>query len=288
MDAIRRFDRPTLRRPIAVIAFEGWNDACDAASSAATYLLGDADVVEPFAAIDPEEFFDFQAHRPLVEVDEGGTRKLSWPLTRFYGVRRPGAERDLVVVAGEEPSFRWKTFTRHITQVLSDAGVEEVVLLGAFIGQVPHTRPTPIVGVATDPEIVRRHRLPTSTYEGPTGIIGVLMEACREAGMPAVSLWAAVPHYLAANPNPKATLALLERTDSMIDLQTDLRDLKDAVGEFNQRVDDAVRASGDFSQYVENLEEEDPDVVVPFADEIDLDDPDVLVTEIENFLRDQR
>jgi len=114
------------------------------------------------------------------------------------------------------------------------------------------------------------------------------MEACREAGMPAVSLWAAVPHYLAANPNPKATLALLERTDSMIDLQTDLRDLKDAVGEFNQRVDDAVRASGDFSQYVENLEEEDPDVVVPFADEIDLDDPDVLVTEIENFLRDQR
>jgi predicted ATP-grasp superfamily ATP-dependent carboligase len=288
MDAIRRFQRPTLRRPTAIIAYEGWNDACDAASAAAAYVLGEAGVVEPFAVIDPEEFFDFQAHRPLVEVDEGGTRNLSWPLTRFYAIPQPTADRDLVVVAGDEPSFRWKTFTRQVTQVLSDTGVEEVILLGAFIGQVPHTRPTPIVGVATDPAIVRRHRLPTSTYEGPTGIIGVLMEACREAGLPAVSLWAAVPHYLAANPNPKAALALLERTDSMVDLQTDLSELELAVGEFNERVADAVRASGDFSRYVEDLEEEDPEAIIPLMGEFDPDDPEALVTEIEDFLRDQR
>jgi predicted ATP-grasp superfamily ATP-dependent carboligase len=288
MDSIRRFRRPSLRRPIAIVAFEGWNDACDAASAAAAYVLGEAGVIEPFAAIDPEEFFDFQAHRPLVELDEGGTRSLSWPLTRFYAISQPSTDRDLVVVAGDEPSFRWRTFTRHITQVLSDAGVEEVVLLGAFIGQVAHTRPTPIVGVATDPAIVRRHRLPTSTYEGPTGIIGVLMEACREAGLPAVSLWAAVPHYLAANPNPKAALALLERAGSIVDLPTDLSELELAVGAFNERVDRAVRASRDFSQYVGELEEEDPESVVPVSDENDPDDPTALVTEIEDFLRDQR
>jgi proteasome assembly chaperone (PAC2) family protein len=287
MDAIRRFERPNLRRPAAVIAFEGWNDACDAASAAAAYILGEAGLVEPFAAIDPEEFFDFQAHRPLVEVDEGGTRSLSWPLTGFYAVPQPKADRDLVVVAGDEPSFRWRTFTRHVTQVLSDTGVEDVILLGAFIGQVPHTRPTPIVGVATDPAIIRNYGLSTSTYEGPTGIVGVLMEACREAGLPAVSLWAAVPHYLAANPNPKAALALLEQTGSMVDLRTDLSELQLAVEEFNERVDDAVRVSADFSQYVEELEE-DPDAIIPVADDIASDDPAALVTEIEDFLRDQR
>jgi proteasome assembly chaperone (PAC2) family protein len=288
MDVIRRFSRPELRHPTAVIAFEGWNDACDAASAAAAYIVGEAGTVEPFAVIDPEEFFDFQAHRPLVEVNEGGTRSLSWPLTRFHAVPQPQSGRDLVVVAGDEPSFRWKTFTRHITQVLGDAGVEDVILLGAFIGQVAHTRPTPIVGVATDLAIVRRHQLATSTYEGPTGIVGVLMEACREAGLPAVSLWAAVPHYLAANPNPKATLALLKRTASIVDLQTDLSELELAVGEFNERVDDAVRASGDFRQYVEDLEEDDPDSIRPAPDRLDPDDPAALVTEIEDFLRDQR
>ncbi len=287
MDAIRRFERPNLRRPTAIIAFEGWNDACDAASAAAAYILGEAGLVEPFAAIDPEEFFDFQAHRPLVEVDEGGTRSLSWPLTGFYAVPQPTADRDLVVVAGDEPSFRWRTFTRHVTQVLSDTGVEDVVLLGAFIGQVPHTRPTPIVGVATDPAIIRSYGLSTSNYEGPTGIVGVLMEACLEAGLPAVSLWAAVPHYLAANPNPKAALALLEQTGSMVDLRTDLSELQLAVEEFNERVDDAVRVSADFSQYVEDLEE-DPDTIIPVADDIAADDPAALVTEIEDFLRDQR
>jgi len=287
MDAIRRFERPNLRRPTAIIAFEGWNDACDAASAAAAYILGEAGLVEPFAAIDPEEFFDFQAHRPLVEVDEGGTRSLSWPLTGFYAVPQLTADRDLVVVAGDEPSFRWRTFTRHVTQVLSDTGVEDVVLLGAFIGQVPHTRPTPIVGVATDPAIIRSYGLSTSNYEGPTGIVGVLMEACLEAGLPAVSLWAAVPHYLAANPNPKAALALLEQTGSMVDLRTDLSELQLAVEEFNERVDDAVRVSADFSQYVEDLEE-DPDTIIPVADDIAADDPAALVTEIEDFLRDQR
>ena len=201
-----------------VVAFEGWNDACDAASGAATYVLGHFDAAEPFAVLEPEEFFDFQEQRPVVAVDDGGTRSLAWPTTRFYALPLPDRERDLVVVVGHEPHLRWKTFSRRIAQFLADQGAEDALLMGAFIGQVAHTVPVPIIGVATDPAEVQRLGLMTSRYEGPTGIVGVMLEAFREVGMPALSLWAATPHYLAANPNPKAMLALVEQAASILGL----------------------------------------------------------------------
>ena len=281
MDVIRRFDKPNLRRPQAVVAFEGWNDACDAASGAVNYLIGQLDAGDPFAIIEPEEFFDFQAHRPRMVIDDGGTRSLTWPSTKFYAAQLPDRERDLVIVLGEEPSHRWKTFTRSITRLLAETDVEEAVVLGAFIGRVAHTTRVPIVGVATDPDLVAEHGLLTSSYEGPTGISGVLQEACRKAGLRATSLWAATPHYLAANPNPKAMLALLGRAATVLGFEVDTAELEKVVEEFIDRVDAAVRSSEEFTRYIARLENED--VNDPSA--LDPSLSNELVSEIEEFLR---
>ncbi len=286
MDPIRRYSKPQLRRPTAVVAFEGWNDACDAASGAVAYLIGQFDV-EPFAVIEPEEFFDFQSQRPLVEVAEGGTRALTWPETRCFAVELPDRDRDLVLVLGDEPHLRWKTYSRLVAQLLTEIDVELVVTLGAFIGQVAHTRPVPIVGVATDPDLVRRHDLMSSRYEGPTGIVGVLLEACREAGLPAISLWAATPHYLAANPNPKAMRALLARTSRIASIGVDTDELDEVVAEFEEKVATAMEASDDLSEYVERLETE---ATVAAEEPLPTPDPIAsaqLIEDIEEFLRDQ-
>ena len=280
MDAIHRFERPVLRRPRAIIAFEGWGDACEAASGAANYMIGSLDAGEPFAVIDPEEFFDFQAHRPTVSVGDGETRRLTWPTTRFYGITLPNDDRDLVIVMGDEPSYRWKTFSRHLTQVLCECDVEEVILLGAFIGQVAHTQKVPVVGVATDPALVVRNGLLTSSYEGPTGIVGVVVEACREAGIPALALWAATPHYLAANPNPKAMLALATRAAQIFNVSTDFSELEAVTSEYLGRVTAALEASEEFSEYVTELEQ-----IEPTADSLDPGAGDSLVDEIEDYLR---
>ncbi|MBT8212086.1 MAG: PAC2 family protein [Acidimicrobiia bacterium] len=282
MDAIHQYFKPELRRPQVVVAFEGWNDACDAASGAATYLLGHFDAAEPFAVLEPEQFFDFQEQRPIVSIDDGGTRSLSWPSTRFYAVALPDRDRDLVVVVGHEPHLRWKTFSRRIAQFLADQGSEDALLMGAFIGQVAHTLPVPIIGVATDPADVQRLGLMTSRYEGPTGIIGVMLEAFREEGIPALSLWAATPHYLAANPNPKAMLALVEQSASVLGLGVDTSELRQVTTEFSQRVDEAMETSGDFADYVERLEQEGQPAMG-----MDASDSDSLVSEIEDFLREQ-
>lgn len=283
MDAIHRFSRPVLRRPRAIIAFEGWGDACEAASGAANYIIGSLEAGEPFAVIDPEEFFDFQAHRPTVSIDDGETRRLTWPATRFYAVSLPRNDYDLVIVAGDEPSYRWKTFSRHVTQVLAESDVEEVILLGAFIGQVAHTQRVPVIGVATDPAMVVRNGLLTSKYEGPTGIVGVVVEACREAGIPALALWAAAPHYLAANANPKAMLALGSRACSIFDIEVDFAELETVTDEYLERVNAALQASDEFSAYVAQLEE-----VEPSPDSLDPNAADGLLTEIEDYLRHNR
>lgn len=284
MDPIRKFSTPDLRRPVAIIAFEGWNDACEAASGAVTYLLGLSDTSEPFAVVEPEEFFDFQQHRPTVHIDEYGPRRLSWPVTNFFAATRPDVPRDLILVLGDEPSHRWKTFSRSIAAFLMRLDVELVVLLGAFIGQVPHTRPLPIVGTASDPALLRGEGLSSSGYEGPTGIIAVLQEALREVGLPAVSLWAATPHYLAANPNPEAMLALIRRTGRILDADFDTSELERVAEEFGQRVEQAVYASDEFAGYVSELERSQ-DREHGDLDPIDDADPDALVSEIEDFLR---
>lgn len=278
MDLVRRHFRPALRNPKAIIAFEGWNDACEAASGAVQYLLGRGRVDEPFATIEPEEFFNFQEHRPEVEIDSGGTRSLTWPETRFYAVPMDEAPSDLLLVVGDEPSFRWKTFSRTVAQVLSEHDVEQAVLLGAYIGQASHRRPVPLAGAGTDPSAVSAFGLAASDYEGPTGIIGVLVEALREVGTPALSIWAATPPYLAANANPSAMLALLSKASEVVGIPFDLRRLTRLADDFVQRVDEA-------------LDEEDDDLVDYIAS---LDSPNVdetalgeLVTEIEDFLKGQ-
>lgn len=279
MDAIHRFSKPHLRRPRAIIAFEGWNDAADSASGSVNYLREELRLDEPFAAIDPEEFYDFQAHRPRVAINDGGTRSLSWPMTRFFGASLPDEDRDLLLVIGDEPSFRWKTYARHITQVLVENDVEEAVLLGAFIGQVSHQSPVPVVGVATEPAVVAELGLMTSSYEGPTGIVGVLLEACREVGLPTLSLWAATPHYLAANPNPKAMLALTRAAGDALNLKVDLQRLDTMATDFVERVDRALESSDDLQEYVSDLEGSE--------DLIDPDAGEELLDEIEDFLREQ-
>jgi len=282
MDPIRHIDRPSLRSPRALMAFEGWNDACDAASGAATFLLSQAEA-EAFAVIEPEEFYDFQEHRPHVVVDEGGTRRLTWPSTRAFAIDLSPQSHDLVVVTGEEPNHRWKTYSRLVTALMAESDVEMVVTMGAFIGQVAHTQPVPIIGVATDPDLLAEHGLTPSSYEGPTGIVGVMLEACREVGIPAISLWAATPHYLAANPNPRAMLALLTKAGSVAGVDLETSELAEAASEFDTRVDAALGQHDDFADYVRRLEEEA--VLEPMEPNLA---GGVLVTEIEEFLRDRR
>jgi proteasome assembly chaperone (PAC2) family protein len=279
MDAVRRSFRPALRSPRALIAWEGWNDAASAASGAAAFVLGQHDDPDPFAVIEPDEFYDFQARRPLVEVSDGGTRRLVWPSTRAFALEREQADHDLIVITGDEPNLRWKTYTRTLGALLMDSDVDLVVTLGAFIGQVAHTRPVPLIGVATDPALVDRHGLVGSRYEGPTGIVGVMLEACRETGIPALSLWAATPHYLAANPNPKAMLALLDKAAEVMDVPIDTTELAQVAADFQRRVDEAMAENEDFVGYVHRLEEQ-----AASDQPIDPKRSAHLITEIEDFL----
>jgi proteasome assembly chaperone (PAC2) family protein len=207
---LRIYERPTLERPILVAAFRGWNDGGQAATLAAGYLarLWDA---RKFADIDPELFVDFQATRPTVSLEEGRTRKIEWPENAFYRGRIPGADRDAILLVGVEPNYRWRSFTELVADLARDLGVELVVTLGALLADVPHTRPAPVTGAATDLQLVEELGLQLSRYEGPTGIVGVLLDACKRAGIPSVSLWAAVPHYVQLAPSPRAARALCER-----------------------------------------------------------------------------
>ncbi|CAM5736561.1 hypothetical protein SMICM304S_08921 [Streptomyces microflavus] len=215
---------PELIDPVMVAAFEGWNDAGDAASTAVGHLDREWKG-EVFAALDAEDYYDFQVNRPTVWLDNG-VRKVTWPTTRLSVVRVGGEKpRDLVLVRGIEPSMRWRSFCNEILGFAHELGVEMVVILGALLGDTPHTRPVPVSGVTSDADLARTMDLEETRYEGPTGIVGILQEACTHAGVPAVSLWAAVPHYVSQPPNPKATLALLNRLEDLIGLRIPLGEL---------------------------------------------------------------
>jgi hypothetical protein len=283
VDSIRRFRTPQLKRPYAVLAFEGWNDASDSASGVITYLTEQLGAEEAFAAIDPEEFYDFQAHRPHVGIDETGQRGLTWPATRFFAAQLPEQEHDLVLVLGEEPSHRWRTYGRTVTSVLAECGVEKAVLLGGFIGQVAHTLPVPVFGVGSAGFDVDGFGLMSSGYEGPTGIVSVIHEAFKEEGTPASMLWAANPHYLAANPNPKSMLALLSKTMLVLGMVLPVTELEDITQEYLARVKDAIESSTDLGQYIADLEQSDDEPV-----QLDPSMTGELVDEIETFLRDQQ
>jgi proteasome assembly chaperone (PAC2) family protein len=261
-----------LRAPALVCAFKGWNDAADAASSALTFV-GEALGAQRFATIDPEEFYDFQATRPKIKMVEGQTRSIEWPDVELFEARVPRAPRDLVLLSGSEPSFRWRNFTSLIVELAEALGVQLVVTLGALLADVPHTRDISVTGLASDPVLVHRLNLAQSTYEGPTGIVGVLHGACQAAGLPSASLWAAVPHYIAAAPNPKAALALVRKLEGLVGVAVDAGELETASLEYERQVNAAVQSDPDVQAFVERLEqaaqsEETEDAELPSGDTI--------------------
>src|SRR5437879_8924767 len=285
MDALRWSDRPTLRRPVLVAAFEGWNDAADAATTAARYLARSWSA-RPFAELDPEEFFDFTATRPQVHLDEGTTRHIEWPANTFTSAALPGRPRDVVFLHGTEPQLRWRTFSEVLASTARELGVELVVTLGALLADVAHSRPVRVTGTAADPELVARLGLQRSRYEGPTGIVGVLHDACNRASLASASLWAAVPHYVAATPSPKATLALVERASELLSTSLVATDLEIASAAYERQVSEVVASDEDVSAYVERLEESaDDDEDLLEGDE--LPTGETLVAELEKFLREQ-
>jgi proteasome assembly chaperone (PAC2) family protein len=287
MQPLRWNYRPDhLRAPALVCGFQGWNDAGDAASSAVSFVA-EALAAREFATIDPEEFYDFQATRPRIKLSDeqrrgGQGRMIEWPEVHLYEARVPRAPRDLVLLTGHEPSFRWRTFTGLIVELAEAIGVQLVVTLGALLADVPHTRPVSVTGFATDPALVARLGLTESSYEGPTGILGVLHDACRTAGLPSASLWAAVPHYIAASPNPKASLALIRKLEGLVGVVIDARELESAAAEYERQVNLAVAHDPDVQAFVERLEQAAGDEP---PERFELPSGETIERELQRFLR---
>jgi proteasome assembly chaperone (PAC2) family protein len=272
---------PELTAPVLVAAFEGWNDAGDAASGAVEHLelVWDA---QPLTELDPDDYYDFQVNRPLVSLVDGVSRRITWPTTRFSVCRPPGAEFDLVIVRGIEPNMRWRTFCTELLGVIHELDIRLVVTLGALLSDTPHTRPTQVTGTAHDPESAVRYGLEKSRYEGPTGIVGVLQDACVAAGIPAISFWAGVPHYVSQPPNPKATLALLHRVEEVLDLPVPLAELPQQSSEWQKLVDEMAAEDEEVTEYIRNLEERDDEL-----DRTQLGEAsgDAIAREFERYLR---
>jgi len=271
-----------LRAPAMVCAFTGWNDAGDAAS-AALQFVGSSLQATRFATIDPEEYVDFQSTRPKIRLTEGSFREITWPETEFYAARVPRAPRDLVLVHGPEPSMRWKSYCQDIVDLAEAIGVQMVVTLGALLADVPHSRPVAITGLASDDALIDRLDLRGANYEGPTGITAALHGACQAAGIPSASLWASVPHYVAAAPNPKAALALTRKLEGLVGVSVDATELEDAAVDYERQVSLAVQSDPEVQAFVERLEK----AAEEEAADVDPDVPsgDVLAREFQRFLR---
>jgi predicted ATP-grasp superfamily ATP-dependent carboligase len=286
MQPLRWERRPDgLRAPALVCAFKGWNDAGESATSALTFLAGSLGA-EPFAVIDPEDFVDFQSTRPMVRLVDGVTRQIEWPEFEIHAARIPRAPRDLVLLSGPEPAMRWRGFSRVVVDLAEALGVQLVVLLGALLADVPHSRPVSVTAHASDPALIQRLALQRPTYEGPTGIVGVLHAACQNAGLPAASLWAAVPHYVAVAPNPKGALALLRRLESLVGVTVVATELEDAAVDYERQVSRAVELDPDVQAFVERLERA-ADEEEGRPDPGSLPSGDVLAREFQRFLRQQ-
>jgi predicted ATP-grasp superfamily ATP-dependent carboligase len=272
-----------LRAPALVCAFTGWNDAGDAAS-AALQFVGASLRATRFARIDPEEFFDFQATRPKIKLVDGRTRSIEWPEVEIYAARVPRAPRDLVLLQGAEPSMRWRSFCRLVVDLAEALGTQLVVTLGALLADVPHSRPVPITGLSSDDALVQRLGLQPSGYEGPTGIVGVLHSACQETGMPSASLWASVPHYVAAAPNPKAALALVRKLESLVGVSVDAEELEHSAADYERQVSLAVQSDPDVQAFVERLERAAAEEEQEISPQ-DVPSGDVIAREFQRFLR---
>ena len=269
-------------RPVLIAAFRGWNDGGQGASLAGGYLARMWSATR-FADIDPEGFYDFQATRPTVSLVEGLTRQIEWPDNALFHARLPGQERDAVLLLGVEPNLRWRTFCDLVLGVAGELGVELVVTLGSLLADVPHTRPSPVTGTASDRALIERLGLQASRYEGPTGIVGVLTDACRRAGMDSASLWAAVPHYVSLAPSPRAALALCQRRGELLAVAIPTDELEEAAERYSEQVSEAVASDADTAAYVEELEKRSELLEV----EENLPSGDTLAAELTRFLRER-
>jgi proteasome assembly chaperone (PAC2) family protein len=284
---------PALRNPVMLIAFSGWNDAAEAATGAASHILGawtDAEhaindqvgvVPELIADIDPEEFYDFQVNRPIVDIDESQIRSLTWPGTQIFGLATPNFDFDFVVVRGVEPSMKWKTFTHDLLDLADDLEVQRIITLGSMLADAPHSRPITVTGSGAHPEIAKRLGVEVSRYEGPTGILGVIADACLRRGIDAISLWAAIPHYASNSPSPKATLALINALEDFLEISLPQGDLHADSLEWESEVDELAREDSDVAEYVKALEESKDSALLS-----DVSGED-LARELERFLRRQ-
>jgi proteasome assembly chaperone (PAC2) family protein len=271
-------DVPDLVDPVVIAAFEGWNDAADAASSVIDHLIK-VWRARTIGAIDPEDFYDFQVNRPLVSTDERGHRQITWPSTQIAIASPPDLHRDVILIRGIEPNMRWRQFCAELLAAADDLGGQIVVTLGALLADTPHTRPVPVSGTATEPELIDRLKLETSTYEGPTGIVGVFQDACVRLDIPAVSYWAAVPHYVAQPPCPKATLALLSQLEEVLDTNLDLGELTELARAWERGVDELAAEDSEVAEYVASLEQMQDATELPEAS------GDAIAAEFERYLR---
>jgi predicted ATP-grasp superfamily ATP-dependent carboligase len=277
-------ERPRLRDPVLVCAFKGWNDAGEAASAALSFIQDHFESF-PIARIDPEDFYDFTAVRPTVRLTEGRTREIDWPENAITAARIPGAEGDLVMLHGVEPSLRWKRFTGTIVDLADQLGVRMVVSLGALLADVPHSRPVSITGIASDEALVEQLGFDRTNYEGPTGVVGVLHHACAAAGMPSASLWASVPHYVAAAPNPKVALALVRAFEGTVGLAVDAGELEDAAEDYEEQVSAAVASDPEVKAFVERLESAMDEVESEIPSEERIPSADTIARDFQRFLR---
>jgi proteasome assembly chaperone (PAC2) family protein len=292
MSHVRWEDHPRLRQPVLITAFEGWSDAADAASTAATYLSG-AWGGRRFATIDPEEFYDFTSVRPRVRLDEHLVRHIDWPANEFTAAAVPGSGRDVVFLRGIEPGLKWRTFCQQVVDVIRELGVELVISLGAHAAGVPHTSPVTVMGTTTDDGLAERWAFGRSRYEGPTGIVGALNDAIGKAGFPVASLWAALPHYVSQTPSPKGTLALVEAVGRLLEVTIPTTDLEIAAASYVRQVNEVIEADSDVAEYVRRLEEDaeegaGDDDEDDLLDELPADLPggDALAAEVERYLRE--
>lgn len=269
---------PQLRRPIVFAAFEGWNDAGDAATGVIEHLQ-EVWGAQPLVALDPEEYHDFQVNRPQVSLTHDGTRRITWPTTRLSWARPPGSDHDVILVYGIEPSMRWRRYTDELLGHLAAHNVETIITLGALLADVPHTRPIPVTTTSDDPELLRRLALQTSTYEGPTGIVGVLGDVASRRGVPVLSMWAAVPHYVGQPPSPKAVLALLSRIEELIDVPIPMGELAEDAQAWEHGVDELAGQDEEIGEYVKQLEQAKDTAELPEAS------GEAIAREFERYLR---
>jgi proteasome assembly chaperone (PAC2) family protein len=294
MSYLEMAEVPSLRRPVLVMAFGGWNDAGQAATTAVRFLI-EGWSAQRFASIDPEEFFDFTSTRPTIRLAPDLQRELEWPSNAFFYKADAALSRDFVLLLGIEPHLKWRAFTGAVLEVAQQCGITQAMGLGAFLGETPHSRSVPLTGFATDPKLAARlerlHATPTR-YEGPTGIVGTMHDACRREGLPAASLWAAVPHYLGATENPKGAAALLHTLDVLFDLGLDFRRIEKAVADFEREVARAIASNPEIAAYVQELERRSDALseaeAVAGPGGLELPSGDVLIEELEDFLKDRR